>query len=113
MRKTRSTRTNASDGSSDVAIAAFAAAIELESPGMSKRAVLPVVCAVFKPVRIKPDVVSNAAVPGRPAVSFDGNVSFTNCQMSDDTEPIAAALPALAWPGEPGRSTYANATLSQ
>jgi len=68
----------------------------LESPGMSNRSTLPVAWAMLMPVRIRPDVVSNAAVPGRPAVSFDGNVSFTKRQMSEATVPMETALPALA-----------------
>src|SRR5215831_18306744 len=102
MRNTRSTRTCASDGSSPDASVALAAMTTLESPGMSKRSELFVAGAVLRPVRIQAVVVSNAGVPGRPTVSFAGNVSFTNCQVSLDTAPIVAVV-ALAWPGTPGR----------
>jgi hypothetical protein len=80
---------------------------------MSKRSALPVAWALFKPVRIRPAVVSNAAVPGRPAVSFAGNVSLMNCQMSADSEPRLTELEALACPGIPGWSTNATDTLSK
>ena len=68
---------------------------------------------MLRPVRICAVVVSNADVPGRPVVSLAGNVSFTNCQMSLETPPSETELPALAWPGSPGRSTKATLTLSK
>jgi hypothetical protein len=80
---------------------------------MSKRSALPVAWAVFSPVRMSAVVVSNAAVPGRPAVSFAGNASLINCQMSVDTLPRLTVLEALACPGTPGWSTNATDTLSK
>src|SRR5512143_3455036 len=73
MRKIMSTRVN-SPG-------ALGAAMYTESAGTSKRNRLVVVCAAFRPVRISADVVSNAAVPGRPGVSLNGNVSLKKSQM--------------------------------
>ena len=57
------------------------AAMYTESAGTSKRNRLVVVCAAFRPVRISADVVSNAAVPGRPGVSLNGNASLKKSQM--------------------------------
>src|SRR5262249_53534036 len=102
-----------SDGSSGVVTDASAATTLDESPGTSNRNALPVACAVLMPVFTRPVVVSNAAEPGRPAVSFAGNVSFVNCQMSPATAPIVTALPALAWPGRPGLSINASVPLSK
>src|SRR5262252_9453079 len=112
MRNTMSTRTFASDGSSPDASVALLAMTDVESPGMSNRSASPVAWALLRPVLISAVVVSNAGVPGRPAVSFAGNVSLMNCQMSADTAPIDAVV-ALAWPGTPGLSTNANAMLSK
>src|ERR1041385_6918735 len=102
-----------SDGSSGVLTDASAAETLVESPGMSNRSALPVACALLMPVLIRPVVVSNAAEPGRPAVSFAGDGSCVHCQMSPDTAPIVTALPALAWPGRPGLSMNAIVTLSK
>src|SRR5512134_2450686 len=117
MRNTRSTRTVASAGSSGALTVALPAIAMLESPGMSNRRALPVAWAMLMPVRIVPDVVSNAtaAVPafGRPAVSLDGNVSFTNRQISLETAPRFTAAPALAWPGTPCMSMNATVALSK
>src|SRR5215471_6731074 len=113
MRNTKSQRTCASAGSSAVPTIASAAEITVESPGTSKRSALPVAWASFNPVRMSAVVVSNAAVPGRPAVSFAGNVSLMNCQMSADTEPRFTVDPAFACPGTPGLSTNATDTLSK
>jgi hypothetical protein len=74
---------------------------------------LPVAWAVFKPVRIRPVVVSNAAVPGRPAVSFAGNVSLTSCQMSEATRAEAHRAAGTRLAGHAGRSTNATDTLSK
>ena len=59
------------------------------SPGMEKRSVLPTVCETLMPVIRCAPQVSNAAVPGSPAVSFAGKASLIHCQMS--TETLSAA----------------------
>ncbi len=109
MRNTRSTRTVLSAGSSAVVTVALPAVTLVVSPGMSNRWSLPVAWARLRPVLMIAVVVSNAAVPGRPAVSFAGNVSFVNCQMSPATPPIEAVGP----PPPPPPSTNASVTLSK
>src|ERR1043166_1802227 len=112
MRKTKSTRIVASAGLSGELTVALLAKTFVESPGMSKRNSSLVAWAVLRPDLISAVVVSNAAVPGSPAVSFAGNVSFVRCQMSPLMLPSDTADEALAWPGTPGWSTNGNETWS-
>src|SRR4029077_233724 len=96
MRNTRSTRTDFRFGSSAPVTEALAATTYVESPGMSKRNALPVDWALLNPSRISAVVVSHAAVPGRPAVSFAGNVSLTSGHAAPSIDPPPSATVELA-----------------
>jgi hypothetical protein len=115
MRNTRSTLTFLRFGSSAVPKLASEANTYVESPGMSNLRAFPVAWALLMPSRIRADVVSNAAVPGSPAVSFAGNVSLTSGQPAPSTEtvPRVTVEPALDCPGTPGWSTKASEMLSK
>src|ERR1051325_859633 len=113
MRKTKSTRIVASAGLSGELTVALLAKTFVESPGMSKRNSSLVAWAVLRPDLIRAVVGASGGVPGSPAVSFAGNVSFVHCQMSPLMLPSDTADEALAWPGTPGWATDATETVSK